>query len=505
MTTAKRTKKSVADRSVKRRKPSLSKDDVLVLQNEILESPQNYNKIVELLEALDKKTLEEVHGDIASSLLRAFGVLAKRGVFVRKDGAQKHNAVVDWLEERYGEFKAWLVAALKSSATQDEDNQNGALAYSILMKLITIEHKYMQQDPLDTVQSLVRAVLESQADADDELLANLMAQDDLRYYSLKAASNICRSLIDKSDSNQRLGSKVVQLLLLIDKFPASDEDLSEFLFENPPKEVKFLKTHKKVFQDAWLQGLRFVKSEAQYKAVLQKMHQRIIPNFMQPQLLLDFLTDCYDVGGSIALLALHGLFILIQYHHLDYPHFYTKLYNLFDSNVLHATYRSRLFRLVDLFLSSTHLPVAVMASFIKRIARLSLFAPPAAIVAVIPFIYNQLKRHPICMAMIHREDAKQGMDPYDELEKDPLLTNALDSSLWELDTLRSHYHPNVAALAKIFSQPFRKPQYALEDFLDHSYRTLAASEKNRKLKAPPALEYEEFEGFDGYMKNWQFV
>ena len=65
-----------------------------------------------------------------------------------------------------------------------------------------------------------------------------------------------------------------------------------------------------------------------------------------------------------------------------------------------------------------------------------------------------------------------GLDPFDAEEKDPMLTNALESSLWELVSHRNHYHPSVSTLAKIFQEAFRKPNYALEDFLDHTYGTV---------------------------------
>jgi len=53
-----------------------------------------------------------------------------------------------------------------------------------------------------------------------------------------------------------------------------------------------------------------------------------------------------------------------------------------------------------------------------------------------------------------------------------MLTNALDSSLWELVSHVNHYHPSVSTLAKIFQEAFRKPNYTLEDFLDHTYGTV---------------------------------
>lgn len=156
-------------------------------------------------------------------------------------------------------------------------------------------------------------------------------------------------------------------------------------------------------------------------------------------------------------------------------------------------------RLTDLFLSSTHISANLVASFIKRFARLTLDAPPSAIVSVIPFVYNLIKKHPTCMIMLHDPDfisdpfatseeiaqlkirKAEYTDPFNMEEVNPELTHAIDSSLWELQSHTSHYHPNVATLAKIFSQPFNKNSYNLEDFLDWSYDSLLEAEATRKL------------------------
>lgn len=63
-------------------------------------------------------------------------------------------------------------------------------------------------------------------------------------------------------------------------------------------------------------------------------------------------------------------------------------------------------------------------------------------------------------------------DPFDFNEPNPTLSNAIDSSLWELHTHKEHYHSAVSTLAKIFEEAFTKPNYALEDFLDHTYTTV---------------------------------
>ncbi|KAI5283118.1 hypothetical protein KEM55_001758 [Ascosphaera atra] len=225
-------------------------------------------------------------------------------------------------------------------------------------------------------------------------------------------------------------------------------------------------------------------------------------------MLMDFLTDSFDQGGSTSLLALSGLFYLIKERNLDYPHFYTKLYSLLDAQLLYSKHRSRFFRLLETFLASSHLPVNLVASFIKRLSRLALHAPPAAIVFIVPYIYNLFQSHRQCTFMLHREirdeslkrsiEAQGTRDPFNMAEPDPMLTNAIDSSVWELETLQSHYHPHVASVARIVAEQFTKPSYNIEDFLDHSYQSLLATElgaglteeKEQPYKKPPVVEFQ---------------
>ena len=250
----------------------------------------------------------------------------------------------------------------------------------------------------------------------------------------------------------------------------------------------------------------------------------------------DMLSDCYSSGGTVGLLALNALFILMKEYNLYVSslchstclltlivtyltgtiHSFTPVCTHSStgmsctSNIVHgssvlpsfssALRMSRLSldntRRINILMYASHLPVALLASFVKRLARLSLSAPPAAIVMIIPLTYNILKRHPALMVMIHRvEDsyeAFEGMffytfitiasdvsrlyvDPFNPAEPNPTLTNALESSLWELHTHHEHYHSAVSTLARIFSEAFTKPNYSLEDFLDHTYSTVRSS------------------------------
>ena len=93
------------------------------------------------------------------------------------------------------------------------------------------------------------------------------------------------------------------------------------------------------------------------------------------------------------------------------------------------------------------------------------------------------------MVMIHRtEDVDAGtcllaepsgifirrsLDPFDAKETNPIATQALESSLWELLSHRNHYHATVSSLCKVFTEAFTKPGYSMEDFLDHTYGTVS--------------------------------
>ncbi|KAJ3570848.1 hypothetical protein NP233_g4128 [Leucocoprinus birnbaumii] len=261
-----------------------------------------------------------------------------------------------------------------------------------------------------------------------------------------------------------------------------------------------LASHRAVFTQTWLVLLprlsRSKDAEKLVVRVLNIMHRGILPHLTRPVLVMDWIGACVDYGGSVGLLALNALFILMKDYNLDYPSFYTRLYAFLDRDLLHLKHRARFFRMTELFLNSTHLPATLLASFIKRLSRLSLSAPPAAIVLLIPFTYNVLKRHPALMVMIHNPSAgDEYTDPFLPDEPNPTKTRALESSLWELVSHGSHYHTAVSTLCKIFTEPFTKPNYPLEDFLDHTYATLFETEANRKIKKEPALAMDLPKGF----------
>ncbi|MGH0169164.1 UNVERIFIED_CONTAM: hypothetical protein FKN15_056001 [Acipenser sinensis] len=175
----------------------------------------------------------------------------------------------------------------------------------------------------------------------------------------------------------------------------------------------------------------------------------------------------------------------------DYPDFYKKLYSLLEPSIFHVKYRARFFHLADLFLSSSHLPVYLVAAFAKRLSRLALTAPPQALLMVIPFICNLIRRHPSCRVLIHRPSAAEdpSEDPYIMEEEDPAKCCALESSLWELQSLQKHYHPNVAKAASVVNKPLCQQEVDINQLLEVSAFEIFEKELKNKAKTIP-LEFE---------------
>ena len=85
---------------------------------------------------------------------------------------------------------------------------------------------------------------------------------------------------------------------------------------------------------------------------------------------------------------------------------------------------------------SRHLPANLVASFAKRLARLALLVPQHDQRLIITFISNLVIRHPSIRVMVDRPETQPSSpteDPYSAEERDPNKTNAIESSLWEIE------------------------------------------------------------------------
>ncbi|XP_017764885.1 PREDICTED: nucleolar complex protein 4 homolog B isoform X3 [Eufriesea mexicana] len=227
-----------------------------------------------------------------------------------------------------------------------------------------------------------------------------------------------------------------------------------------------------------------------HKQLLIVLLERVMPHLEKPVLLTDFLMDSLDADGPIGLLALQGVFLLVTKHNLEYPNIFTKLYSMFEPEIFHTKYKARLFYLSDLFLSSTHLPEALVAAFAKRLARLTLVAPPEDILIILLFVGNLLLRHPGLKRLIDHPQGGEvssgenngAGDPFLMEERDPLLSNALLSSLWEIKALQWHIVPSIASTARFIREPLPSVEYDMASALERTGGHLFDSELKNKVK-----------------------
>ncbi|PIA46701.1 hypothetical protein AQUCO_01500322v1 [Aquilegia coerulea] len=271
------------------------------------------------------------------------------------------------------------------------------------------------------------------------------------------------------------------------------------------------------FTKAWLSFLRLHLPLDLYKEVLVNLHQAVIPYLSNPIMLCDFLTRSYDIGGVISVMALSSLYILMTQHGLEYPNFYEKLYALLVPSIFMAKHRAKFFELLDSCLKSPLLPAYLAAAFTKKLSRLSLVVPPSGAWVIIVLIHNLLRRHPSINFLVHKQtdetdedssrgdgehcenakepdtcdmsNGKPGIDMFNVEETDPAKSNAMRSSLWEVDTLRHHYFPNVnrvvLELEKDLTVRAKTTEMAVKDISGASYATIFNREMSRNFKRPP--------------------
>jgi len=253
------------------------------------------------------------------------------------------------------------------------------------------------------------------------------------------------------------------------------------------------------YSSAWLALLHQLKLHILIqKKILLNLDTKIMPQLADPKLLIDFLTDCYDAGGVCSLLALNGLFVLINQYNLDYPEFYTKLYMILETNIFHTKYKSRFFYLLDLFLTSTHLPAYLVMAFVKKLTRVALFTPGEDLYMLLKFIKNLLIRHPSSRILIHRQNENDvvktiSSDPFNYDTDNPYDSNASKSCLWELESLKSHYSKDVLKLLLSFRKEFPLVEDDITDYFEKDFQSMILPRlyEDVNVEKLPAFNFEK--------------
>ncbi|CAI5797308.1 complex 4 homolog [Podarcis lilfordi] len=481
----------------------------------VLGSRSSANRVFEILELLQDEQKEIVLCAIRTCS-RLFGSLLERGeLFVgnlplEEPSLQESYSAEDkykiWMRHRYNSCVHCLGELMGHESFQVQES-----ALCTLMKFVELEAKHplvKNEWRFNFPRELLKVVVDGliPVEANSSLLISrfqeYLEHDDVRFFVMKSVAENVGGIMQKT---KKVPLPVYQknafALISSISMPSEESEIQNFLVRNTNQEewkVSKLKEHRRAFERMWLVFLKYKLPGSLYKKVLVILHDSILPHMNEPTLMIDFLTVAYDVGGAISLLALNGLFVLILQHNLEYPDFYKKLYSLLDPSIFHVKYRARFFRLLDLFLSSSHLPAYLVAAFTKRLSRLALTAPPDGLLIVIPFICNLLRRHPACKVLIHRPEgpAEMSEDPYLMSEEEPSESRAMESSLWEIQTLQSHYHPEVSKAATTINTSLSEMEDDLSELLElTAYEIFDRDVKKEATEIP--LEFQQARGLFG--------
>lgn len=469
----------------------MKKEEINQLAKACLCDRKNLNNLIKLLEQLTVfhfancqiSKSESTRIELVKAIVKVFEGLHERkeyDIFLKEssDCSDAKYVFQKWMKDNFWSFFESLLEWLDGCTS-------GPFASCAIYSLLVLLRIEMEQSKSEDInfpnESFVR-IMSAVISLDEILIKSFLSlfvnkYDDIRFYTMRNVKRVY----------ELKGKEVFNKLLIIMIQVKKPEEMMNGSFwmknvEHKGYGFQTFKGHRHEFSEAWLSIMSSIPSGhvEHYRKVLSVLHESVIPYMVNPCMLMDFLTDSYDQGGLTSLLALNGLFILIAKYNLDYPNFFTKLYALFDANIFHLKYRARFFKLVDLFLQSTLLPSYLVASFIKKIARLCLHAPPSSIVWALPLIYNLLKRHPACIPLIHRISNSpeinysdlQCHDVFDFYESDPSKTNAINSSLWELEVILNHYHHGVSTLATIFKEKLVKQEFKIEEFTSSTYQSV---------------------------------
>ncbi|XP_031567531.1 nucleolar complex protein 4 homolog A-like [Actinia tenebrosa] len=507
----------------------------------ILESSSNANLLVDLIESADTDD-EEIILTFIKSVHKIFLAFLNDRKLMHGTKSSSHQASQEeretsgdkktedpedvfnsWLYDKYLATQRKLLSFLHHVSVAVAE-----LSLCSLMKFLVEEYKGRTHEKSAVFPAVLFAKIFEELVRGDYNMSSLIDRfseyveyDDIRFHLLK---NIRKALENEEDfqRNGRFFKGNIHALLSQVKVPGDNDEINNFLVlennlqgpegKDSKPEVFLLKAHKKHFSKAWLLFLSKPLSPEIHKKVLLNLHTNVIPYMNDPKMLMDFLTDSYNFGGATSLLALNGLFILIHQYNLDYPDFYKKLYALLEPEIFHIKYQSRFFHLLDLFLSSTHLPAYLVAAFAKKLSTLVLSAPPQGAILAVVFIGNLLKRHPSCQVLIHRKEVSKLLlsgdveennvpsiesDPYNPKEPDPAKCNAIQSSLWELKTLQHHVYPKLPSFIEFFEKPLGKEDIDISKYFDSSYDDLFEKQCIKVTENNAILEYEQPKGFLG--------
>ncbi|KRZ23720.1 Nitric oxide-associated protein 1 [Trichinella pseudospiralis] len=314
-----------------------------------------------------------------------------------------------------------------------------------------------------TIVNVVNTVVRCKAGVSESFLSvfnTISHYEDVKYFFLVAL----RTEIMKSEHNAKFLKNSFDLLKAI---PAPNVESRELLFSYEEaaslhNEMRYSGTLH-IFSQCWVNFVRNKLPPSLHCECLLWIDKHVLPVVDCPLYFTDFVISSFAMGFPLNAAALGSLKHLILSCNISYPKLYAAMYNLLQPEIFKLSFRLHFYSVLDTFMHSTHLPTYLVAAFIKKLSRLSLRAPLDSCIILLGLIRNWLIRHPACQFLANRQDEQLQItnDPYNVDELNPQLSNAMQSYLWEIQTLKCHYNEQVANMANFVQQPLPSKEVPL--------------------------------------------
>ncbi|KRZ82314.1 Phosphatidylinositol 4-kinase type 2-beta [Trichinella sp. T8] len=283
------------------------------------------------------------------------------------------------------------------------------------------------------------------------VFSRISCYEDVKYFFLVAL----RAEIMKGEHNEKFLKNFFDLLKAV---PAPKVENRELLFSYEEamslhNEMCYSATLH-IFSQCWVNFIRNKLPPSLHCECLLWIDMHILAVVDCPLYFTDFVISSFAMGFPLNAAALGSLKHLILICNISYPKLYTAMYNLLQPEIFKLSFRLHFYSVLDTFMHSTHLPTYLVAAFIKKLSRLSLRAPLDSCIILLGLIRNWLIRHPASQFLVNRQDEQLQIknDPYNMDELNPQLSNAMESFLWEIKTLKNHYNEEVANMANFVDQ-----------------------------------------------------
>lgn len=444
--------------------------DLHKIAQNIQANPENLNQLTELRKLLNlEETTFKQKIKIMSVVSDVLFHYVEADVFypdIEKDSVSTYINT---------EFKETISAAFELLASCEERQKiDASLA---ILRLVRIYHNDAEIEKILYFQQLVRSLVSCSRETIWKLSRRYI---DLAIYILRVLYQSISQLIPSSSKHiweSLIGMPHYQeisetsyylrsLNLHISKKRKRQENFDPSV--NGSKVAIDETTHEYQYKSAlnksWKTFLSYELPISLYKPILKSIPKFVLPKISDPLCLSDFLMKTYEMGGKMSVLGLSGLFILISKYGLECKQYYSKLYALLKYQLEQSSYlKPGFLKLVELSLSSNLLPAALVASFVKLFLRHAIKGSYQLSVWAVGFTMNSIRTHPSLQKLLERPS---NIETYSMQETDPLNSDALNSSLWEILILKKHYSINIRDLLKdITKDPLMMPKLNLSELI----------------------------------------